>query len=295
LLAGTLLVTELGPKQYFLDPSLEVAPFGAIPAKLRSRKSLDIGETSADTDDCFTTLPLDLPFASSQVVDVQASLNLEGKLTAKVKYTMRGDNEVLLRVAFHQTPKQDWKNVAQLLALSDGFRGKILLATASDPYATQEPFSVEYEIEQPKFVDWTKKTVRIPVLLPQLGLPDPPAKPAPGAAAPPIELGTPLNVEVSVTLHLPDSTTARVPTGTSVEHDFATYSSQYSAKDSTFTATRHLNFILREMPAGRAADYNAFLRTVQNDESQVFTLQRESSAVPAAPAATPKPAQPGKP
>jgi hypothetical protein len=56
--------------------------------------------------------------------------------------------------------------------------------------------------------------------------------------------------------------------------DFATYTSQYSAKDATVTASRHLNFILREIPADQAADYNAFLRTVQNDESQAFTLER---------------------
>jgi hypothetical protein len=42
---------------------------------------------------------------------------------------------------------------------------------------------------------------------------------------------------------------------------------------------RHLNFILKEIPADRAADYNAFLRTVQNDESQFFTLERAESNV----------------
>jgi len=46
--------------------------------------------------------------------------------------------------------------------------------SASDPYATREPFTVDYEISMPKFVDWSKKPVRIPALLPQLGLPIPP-------------------------------------------------------------------------------------------------------------------------
>jgi hypothetical protein len=187
---------------------------------------------------------------------------------------MRGDNELLLRVAFHQTPKENWKNVAQVLALSDGFRGQVTDVTASDPSATHDPFTVEYEITQPKFVDWSKKPLRIPALLPLLGLPDPPTKPMPGATAPRLDLGTPLDVEVSATIRLPAGTTAHIPTGTSVERDFATYASQYSAKDSTLTASRHLNFILREIPADRAADYNAFLRAVQNDESQVFQLER---------------------
>jgi len=127
--------------------------------------------------------------------------------------------------------------------------------------------------------------VHIPALLPQLGLPDPPAKPTAGAAPSPVELGTPLEVEMHATLQLPPGTTVRPPTGTSVQRDYATFASQYSAKGLTITASRHINFLLRQVPADRAADYNAFLRVVLNDQAQDFTLERES-----APAASPKPA-----
>jgi hypothetical protein len=276
-----LLVSVLGC-DCWLDPSLEVAPFGMLPAAYRGSIALVLGADDGPLVDfpassMMFQIPEELPFHSSQKVDLKASLDGDGKLTTEATYVMRGDNELLLRVAFHQAPKENWKNVAQLLALSDGFRGQITDVTASDPYATKEPFEVTYKIEQPKFLDWKKKTLRIPALLPQLGLPDPPAKSAPGAAAPPIELGTPLDIEVSMTLHLPDGTTAHIPTGTSVERDFATYTSKYSAKDGSLTATRHLNFILKELPADRATDYNAFLRTVQNDESQVFTLERPTA------------------
>src|SRR5436309_10141067 len=192
-------------------------------------------------------------------------MGLDGKLTAKVHYALRGDNELLLRIAFHQSPKEKWKELAQLLSLTDGFRGQVTGVTVSDPYATKEPFSVEYELDQPKFVDWSKKPVRIPALLPQLGLPDPPAKPSSGSATALIELGTPLEVETKMTLHLPPGTNASFPAGTSVERDYATYSSQYSASGSMLTATRRIKFVLREVPAARAADYNAFLRAVQSD------------------------------
>jgi hypothetical protein len=209
---------------------------------------------------------------------VDAAIDASGGLSAKVRYTMRGDNELLLRVAFHQTAKEKWNEVAQLLALSDGFRGRVSKVTTSELYETHDPFTVEYEITQPKFVDWSKKPVRIPAILPLLGLPDPPQKPAAEAPASAIDLGTPLDVEVTATVHLPVGTTIHIPTGTSVNRDFATYTSEYSAKDATLTATRHLNFILKEIPADRAADYNAFLRAVQNDESQVFTSERPDAA-----------------
>ena len=286
--ALTHLVIEDGYPGGWGDPSLEVAPLGLLPPAYLGSMALVMGEWSEIHDvpsEVWSAIPKSLPFPSSQKVDLNASLDTEGKLTTKAKYVIRGNNELLLRVAFHKTPKDNWKNVAQLLAMSDGFRGQITNVTTSDPYATHEPFTVEYEITQPKFVDWSKKLLRIPALMPVLGLPDPPAKPPVAGPAPSIDLGTPIDVELNATLHLPAGTTAHIPAGTSVQRDFAAYTSQYSAKNATLTASRHLNFILKEIPADRAADYNAFLHAVQSDESQVFTLERADTT----PAASQKP------
>src|SRR5258708_8123264 len=221
-----------------------------------------------------------LPFAASQKVEVDAAPAADGNRTAKVHCSMRGDNELLLRVAFHQSPKEKWKDLAQFLSMSDGFRGQVTNVTASDPYATREPFTLNYEISQPKFVDWSKKPVHIPAVLPLVGLPDPPAKTTRGAAASPIDLGTPLDVEARFTMHLPSGTIAAAPTGTSVQPDYASFSSTYSTQAATIFASRHLHFLLREVPAARAADYNAFIRAVQNDATHEFTLERAKTSPP---------------
>jgi hypothetical protein len=190
---------------------------------------------------------------------------------------LRGDNELLLRVAFHQTPKERWKDVAGLLAISDGFRGQVTSVNVSDPLATKDPLTVEYEITQAKFVDWSKKPVRIPALLPQIGLPDPPPKPTAGEAAHAIELGTPLDVDTRMTLKLPAGTSVQAPAGTSVERDYATFSSKYGTTANTVTASRRVNFLLEEIPGNRALDYNAFVRAVQSDQAQTITLVREAA------------------
>jgi hypothetical protein len=269
-----LISASDGKSSFWLDPSLEVAPFAVVPPSSGKCAFVLYRFFFVMTSIPHEWQPLDvrLPFASRQRVNVDAVINTDGTLSTKVKYAMRGDNELLLRVAFHQSPKEKWNEVAQLLALSDGFRGKITNVIASDPYATKTPFTIEYEITQPKFVDWSKKPVRIPALLPQLGLPDPPAKPATGAATSAIDLGTPLDVETHLTLHLPPGTVVRTPTGTAVVRDYATFASKYQASAAAVTASRHLNFLSRQVPADRVADYNAFLRAVQNDESQEFLL-----------------------
>jgi hypothetical protein len=271
-----------GQANLWLDPSLEVAPFGVISAPGKCAFVL-AREFILRNSNGHAWQPISprFPFASFQRVNVDATLAQDGTLNAKVRYTMRGENELLLRVAFHQSTREKWKDVAQLLALSDGFRGKIISSTASDPYATKQPFTIEYEITQPKFVDWSKKLVRVPALLPQLGLPDLPGQPAAEAGPSAIELGTPLNVDTRLTLHLPPGTSVGGPTDTSVERDYATFTSHYATEGNVVFASRHINFILREVPAARAADYQAFLHAVQTDQAQLFTLSPTSDSIPA--------------
>ena len=264
-----------GTKDLWLDPSLEVAPFGVVPAnsgKCAFLLNWQFYEMNR-TGHAWQPLKIDLPFPSAQKVLVKAHINAEGVLIAKVRYIVRGDNELLLRVAFHKTPKEKWKDVAQMLALSDGFRGQVAAVTVSDPYATHEPFQVEYEIRQPKFADWSKKPVRIPALLPLPGLPDAEPGSTSGSPEKPIDLGTPLDIQLEATVQLPEGTTAQAPIGTSVDRDYATFSSKYSVEGNTLHATRRLHFILHEIPAARAADWNAFLHAVQADQTQLFMLQ----------------------
>ncbi|HEY2459609.1 MAG TPA: DUF3857 domain-containing protein [Candidatus Acidoferrum sp.] len=285
LFTNVFVLADATGKSVWLDPASEVAPFGMIASNLRGKPALVISPLNAAGP--FTNIVADLPFSSAQRVNVDATLAPDGKLNAKVHYLLRGDNELLLRVAFHKTPRDKWKEVAQLLSLSDGFRGQIGAVTASDPFATNEPFSVEYEITQPKFVDWSKKSIHIPVLLPLLGLPDAadPSAARTGDGKPAtIDLGTPLEVTAQAILHLPANTSAQIPTGTSVEREYAVFSSQYSSQGSTVTATRHINFLQRQVPVTHATDYNAFLHVVQTDQSQVFTLQRSGASPPPSPA-----------
>jgi hypothetical protein len=258
--------------RFWMDLNLEVAPFGMIPSQFRGKLALLV---EPDLHEPWPHIPKEPAVLGSQRVTVDASLTSEGQLAAKVKYTMRGDNELLLRVAFHQTPKDKWKDVANLLAISDGFRGQVASVNVSDPMATKGPFTVEYELSQPKFVDWSKKPVRIPALLPQIGLPEPPLKSAAEGQAPNIELGTPLDVETHLTLHLPPGTKVQTPAGTSVARDYATYVSKYSSDANALMASRKIRFLLREVSAERSIDYNAFLHAVQNDQAQYFVLDRE--------------------
>jgi hypothetical protein len=267
----SLLVRTGKPEAAYSDLSLEVAPFGVIPAKLRGSRGLQVLEKSPEDANWWTTVSADLPFSSTQRVTVDSAITKDGSLNARVRYNLRGDNELLLRVAFHKTEKEKWKDVAQMLALSDGFRGQIANVTASDPYATKQPFTVEYEISQPKFVDWSRKSARIPAILPLPGLPDAPSAEQ-VAAKKPIELGTPLAIDLEASIELPAGATAEAPIGTTVNRDYATFTASYSVHENRLRASRRLHFLSSELPASRSTDFTAFLHAVQSDQAQLFTV-----------------------
>lgn len=258
----------------WLDPSLEVMPFRMISSQLRGKRALLLRSEKANAgESIWETIPAELPFPATQQVSVSGSLSTAGKLALTVKYALRGDSELLLRMAFHRASRDQWKGLAQLLSLSDGFRGEVSSVTASDPTATREPFTIEYDIAQPNFVNWSKPSVRLPIPLPTLGLPEASARMTPSDSQT-IDLGSPLEVEAKLTLRLPPRTKVRTAVPTAVRRDYAEFASAYAVRAGVLTASRRLKFLLREIPAARAADYAAFVHAVQNDEAQEFALER---------------------
>ncbi|PYU41781.1 MAG: hypothetical protein DMG53_20860, partial [Acidobacteria bacterium] len=92
-----LLVAAVDHQQtIWLDPTLDVAPFQAIPSNLRGVEVLYLHPPweATPTDIFLTTwlpVPGESPIPAKQFVSVDATLAARGNLTAKVHYSMRGD------------------------------------------------------------------------------------------------------------------------------------------------------------------------------------------------------------
>lgn len=260
----------MGTGLMWMDATLGVAPAGMLPVNLRDKLALVILDSGPAR---LEKTPADPPFPSTQRVEVRGTVSPLGKLTARVKYTVRGDNELMLRRAFRGTPKNQWKDLARLLAFSDGLRGDIASVSASDPADTSSPFELEYEVGLPGFLDGSSKQIQLPLPMPGIGMP-----PAEGSAASSqklIELGTPLDVLISLQLEVPDRFTFQAPIGIGLKRDYAEYRSRYRIEGKTLIAERAMHFLARTLPAGQSAEYRAFQRAVRADENQTLSLKSE--------------------
>jgi tetratricopeptide (TPR) repeat protein/transglutaminase-like putative cysteine protease len=265
-----------GPELVWMDSTAEVAPFRLLIPALRRKSALLI---QSDGDGKIVETPADPPFLSTQHVEIDAQVSDLGKLTAKLRYFLRGDNEVALRLAFHRTPPDEWPQLGQTIAALDGIRGNVTSVKPSDPTDTENPFELDLDYEQPSYLDWAKKKTKVPVPLLSLGMPHSPDNPAD-----PIHLGSPLNITTSLKLTLPANFIAQTPVGVSVARDYAAFKSFYGFENHIFTAERILNFKMRELPASRAGDYDAFSRAVESDENQFFIVENNSTSLPEIPA-----------
>ena len=259
----------------WMDTSTEVAPFRMLAAPLRGKSALLVNGGSGK----LAPTPADPPFVSAQNVEIDGSVSDLGNLTAKARYSMRGDTELVLRLAFHRTPEAKWRDLAQTVLSLDGIHGEVTAVKPGDPAATHDPFQFEIDFKQPAFLDWSAKRQSGPLPLLAIGLPE-----APADASKPVQIGSPLNVDVKLKLQLPAGFTAEVPVGSSVARDYAEFKSTYGFVGRTITAERSLNFKLRSLPSDRADDYRAFASTVTADQNRDLIVTNDASAEPAVPA-----------
>jgi tetratricopeptide (TPR) repeat protein/transglutaminase-like putative cysteine protease len=260
----------------WMDTTTEVAPFRLLAASLRNKTALLVPPDGAGK---IVNTPADPPFLSTQRVEIDAQVSELGKLTSKLRYFVRGDNELALRVAFRRTPQTQWKELGQTVATLDGLRGEVTAVKPSDPSDTTNPFELDLEFAQPNFLDWSSKKTKVALPLVVIGVPE-----VPEDNSEPIHIGSPLDVTVHLKLMFPANYVAQPPVGVSVPRDYAEFKSSYRYEEHVLTVARALTFKMRELPASRTGDYLAFARAVESDESQVLSVQNASTGTPELPA-----------
>src|SRR6202167_2860910 len=181
-----ITAVPIGDELIWMDSTAEVAPFRLLSPPLRNKSALLVEPDGAGK---IVQTPIDPPFLSTQHVEIDAQVNDLGKLTATLRYFLRGDNEFALRVAFRRTPQTQWKELGETVAALDGIKGEITNVKPSDPTDTEKPFELDLDFAQANYLDWSSKKSKVGVPLLAIGLPD-----ANEDSPEPVHLGSPLHV-----------------------------------------------------------------------------------------------------
>ena len=267
-----------GGEEVWMDTTTEVAPFRLLMLPLRNKEGLVIDAEGPRLQ----RTPANPPMNSFVTRRIEATLARAGKLDAHVRMTLRGDAEWLFRAIFRATPPASWKAVVEQVVKNQGTPGDVANLKISDPAATRDPFSIEFDLSVPRYADWTSK--KIALEMPLGSGAEWKADGGSDDAATPLQLGAaPTEYSYSLRLVLPEDVTARKPVSVTLARDYATFRADYSLADRTLTAERVTSVRLSEIPADRRQDYTAFEKLMATDAEQLLTLESASAVTSAAP------------
>ena len=258
------LITVL-PQQngvVWLDSTPEVAPFGYLMAQLRDQQALVIPNKSAAV---LMTTDANPPFPASEKVEVKATLDANGTLTGHFDVTFRGDMEVLIRAAFHQTPPSGWLELAQRLAYSHGYAGTVSNLDLDNLEDADKPFHYSYDYLRKDYPDWANHRVSPPI---------PFALPSPGDEKPvePLFLGAPGEMVLRATVRLPEGYSGQAPPGANMQTGFAEYTSTYSVDNGVLSGEKRFLRKKSKVPLSDWAEYVKLTEAIATDEAQVAQL-----------------------
>ena len=262
----------LGKEEIFMDSTTEVAPFRLLAPVLRKKQALIIPQEGAPH---LEETPADPPMTNRQISEVDGKVSELGKLEAHVRYEMRGDTELYMRMLFRHVPRNKWTEWVKQINAYSGLSGEVSDLNVSDPAATHEPFKLEYKIEAANFFDWSKKKMDLVLPLSQISM----AEANNEDDTDPVKIGSPVEYEYRLRLEFPAKYSERAPLPFSMKRDYAHYEASYRAEGNVFTAERKLSTSINELPAARNSDYLAFRRAVMADAGQHLSI--DGSAAPA--------------
>ena len=268
----------VGNETLWADTTAEVAPVGLLSPRLRNKKALMI-PTSGPAR--LETTPADPPFLSSELVNVDGTVDDLGKITAKARLVLHGDSEMFMRFMFRRTPKANWKSLGFYLGLAAGVRGEVTDITTSDSADLEKPFEIEFSVTRNDFLDWSSKKLKVELPFPPFSLPQFGGRKA--SSKKPLELGPPIDISYSLKLTLPSKYQARLPLPLKVARDYGEYASTYKLEGQTLTGQRTLKLRQRELAADRLQDYQAFAAAARSDAAQTLSLETEVAGAPAIP------------
>jgi tetratricopeptide (TPR) repeat protein/transglutaminase-like putative cysteine protease len=264
-------------KEIWLDSTPGVAPFRMLSATLRQKQALAI---PPDGPAVLVWTPSELPFQAFDRTSVTGTISDTGALTAHVSTASRGDTEMVLRYAMRRMPSSHWKDIFDYMLQHAKMQGDITNLKASDPSATDDPLTVDFDVTVNNYFDWSAPESKIALPLGSIHLPNAEDdEDEASTSTEPIKLGAIRDDQADVKLSFPAKYSVHPPLDVDLKRDYAEYHSVYKFDAGQLTSHRTLKIAMPEIPASRSEDFAAFRRVVNADEAQQIRLENQSPGV----------------
>lgn len=257
-------VAPEGNKLVWLDTTAEVAPYGLLLSNVRDKQALVIfsGKPAA-----LMNTPADPPFPSLIRFETVGKLGGDGVLHARITREIRGDLEVLLRLAYRRTPRPRWQELTQQVSYMSNFAGEVSNIDVSDPDDTSKPFHIAYDYVRKDYPDWRNQRI------------NPPIPPMLGSVADDDKwsedefLGAPGQFIYRAKIELPKGYNAFKAASVEVKSEFANYQADYdTSTPGTLIVERRLTILHGKIKESEWNKYRNFSKEVASDRDRMLDV-----------------------
>ena len=248
---------DVDGKTVWLDATTEVAPYRVLVSALRDKDALVVPPAGSPH---LEKTPADLPFPAVSHVEIKSELDKTGSLTGQVDVTLRGDDEILMRMATRQVARTQWDQLSQAYFEGTGWTGTTSGTVIDGGDDLSVPWHFHYNVANSSFGDWPN--YRIGSLLPNAGLLTIDEKKPPTKE---IELGEPHVQTAWSTIHLPTGYGAELPNAVHLKTPFATIDKAYELKEGSLVSSLRVETLVRKLPAAGWREYKKFVDDIGPD------------------------------
>jgi tetratricopeptide (TPR) repeat protein len=256
----------------WLDSTNAFGGPGYLPPALRDKPALLVEPSGEGT---IVRTPAEPPFASRREVAFKGILDSSGDLKGKFVWHLRSDEEVFLRAAFAQTPRDRLTAFVKDLVIGYWKDVEVQALTFSDPLDTKGAFRVEFDAAGRAPLD---PGLSIPV--PAFDLPVMPAAAA-DAEAEAAELAV-RELAVRAEVEVPEGASVKAPLSITLERKFGSFRSRYTVEGRAIQVERTAVFSVGEVPAAERDAYESLRKAIETDRRQQFAVSGMAGAVEAA-------------
>jgi len=259
-----ITVVPKGSDLTWMDTTAEVAPLGLLMPSLRDKPALVIKPEGSE----FRTTLRNGPVQNLGTFRLSGKLSGEGVLESDAQYELRGDEEVMVRLAFRRVPQAQWKDLVQSISYRTGFAGTVGDIEAGAPEKTDTAFKFTYHYSRKDYADWSNH--RILACMPAIGIP--PVTEEDISRQKPLWLGYPAEWAYESRIELPKAFTAQLPQPVKLKEDYAEYEDTTTMEGDVMVTKRRMRVKNREVTPSQLKSYQAFQKAISDDENTYIPL-----------------------
>ena len=271
----------------WMDPTSEMTPLGRLPPGARDRRGVVLREDEKATPASVRAEIVATPegkFRLDTRSETVGSVDANGLIQAKVRWTFEGDAEILRLAGKYGDEASRRRSVEALRVEWDDDDSTITDWASSPPADVDYPFWVEYDVEWPMSASVWKKawTFWIPVPRVEIAAPPEPDDEE-GAALDRVDFDEQRHQIRSARIELPEGVRVAPPVPISVQRDFAEFRSSYRVEGRALIIERELTVRVDSVPRARFGELRAFRELIRKDRNQEFDVAAAPEIVPELP------------